>query len=246
MHSPICPHLGGCRTPRLPSARALWDVADPQVLTFRWRRKTRQCRAVGHCARRRWLPRCFASCARKQGEARHKSRHTIGTNTSCDKDERVVPSRLRYSVFLNHGTCGTDDSGVDVPEEGPAPMKGVDEDVGSPSKNWSLGSSFGKLFGSGLSSACTREAWTGVLSSWTRSARVYTHLSRLRSPPIDNPSARALMACLALHQQPLAEAWTLQCRPETRGVHNAGGRWGFQGAWVDMAGPEAGFGSGHG
>ena len=125
-------------------------------------------------------------------------------------------------------------------------MKGVDEDVGSPSNNWSLGESFGKVVGSGLRSACTREAWTRVVSSWTRSARMYTHLSRLRSPPIDNPSARALMACLALHQQPLAGVWMLQCRPETRGVHNAGGRWGFPGAWVDMAGREAGFGSGHG
>lgn len=67
------------------------------------------------------------------------------TYTSGVSEALELPSRLKYSVFRSHGTWGTADSGVDVPDEGPAPKNGPDAVAGSPSRNWSLGSSFGKL-----------------------------------------------------------------------------------------------------
>lgn len=61
-------------------------------------------------------------------------------------------SRLIYSVFLSHGTCAI---GVDVPEptleNSPAPNP--EDDDGSRSKNWSLGSSKGTDSGSGFRAA---------------------------------------------------------------------------------------------
>ena len=84
---------------------------------------------------------------------------------SCETLGRMLPSRLKYSVFRSHGTCGTEDNGVEVPDEGPAPRTGP-ADAGSPNRNWSFGSSLGRLLGSGFSSLTRKGAGTVSLESW--------------------------------------------------------------------------------
>ena len=69
------------------------------------------------------------------------------------RDELLTKFCLLISVEGESWKQG-DDIGVDVPDADPAPRTGPVA-AGSPSRNWSLGSSFGKLLGSGLSSAWT-------------------------------------------------------------------------------------------
>ena len=95
---------------------------------------------------------CFLEQMRAHKGLRSAHRWKSGAHISCETVCRIDPSRLRYSVFRSHGTCGTDDIGVDVPDADPAPSTGPVA-AGSPSRNWSFGSSFGRLLGSGLSSA---------------------------------------------------------------------------------------------
>lgn len=67
-------------------------------------------------------------------------------------EERETPSRVIYSVFRSHGTCGIAGAGVDGPEDVPNIMFVYvpDDEVGSPKRNSSLGSSLGRLSGSGF------------------------------------------------------------------------------------------------
>ena len=55
-----------------------------------------------------------------------------------------------YSVFRNHVTVGTTWGVLEPLAE---LLTNSDDPVDSPSRNWSLGSSFGRFFGSGFNAA---------------------------------------------------------------------------------------------
>ena len=151
---------------------------------------------------------------------------TRRTYISCETLGRMLPSRLRYSVFRSHGTCGTDDIGVDVPDEGPAPRTGP-ADAGSPSRNWSLGSSLGRLLGSGFSSSLTEFRYIAQQrqrSKFDAHEIRTTHLNHHHSLPTDSPTATSRAASPALHLRPLAEALKTRYHLGTRVAHIAWGR----------------------
>jgi hypothetical protein len=80
----------------------------------------------------------------------------VGTYWSWLELGRVFPSRLvMYSVFRNHVTVGT---ACGVLEPGAEVLTNNDDPVESPSRNWSLGSSFGRFFGSGFSAIVKKQS----------------------------------------------------------------------------------------
>ena len=60
------------------------------------------------------------------------------TYISCETVVHILTSQRRYFIFCGYGTCGTDDIGVGVPEEGPAPRTGP-ADAGFPTDTGILG-----------------------------------------------------------------------------------------------------------
>ena len=97
---------------------------------------------------------------------------------------RLVPSRLvMYSVFRNHVTVGTACDELEPPAE--LLTNNDDPTVESPSRNWSLGSSFGRFFGSGFSAI--RKTRSGHHEFAKR--RPQPGLSEVQHSPESSPSS---------------------------------------------------------
>ena len=113
---------------------------------------------------------------------------------------RLFPSRLvMYSVFRNHVTAGTTCDELEPPAE--LLTNNDDPAVESPSRNWSLGSSFGRFFGSGFSAirkprkrvqVAIISRNTGRSLDWVGSK---THLNHRHRPSTNIPKVLNLMAC---------------------------------------------------
>ena len=101
-----------------------------------------------------------------------------GTYWSWLELDRVFPSRLvMYSVFRNHVTVGT---ACGVLEPAAVVLTNNDDPVESPSRNWSLGSSFGRFLGSGFSAIRKKTHQTRSGAQNLTKHRLYPGLDQLQ------------------------------------------------------------------
>lgn len=173
-----------------------------------------------------------------------------GTHWSGAELGRLLfPSRLvMYSVFRNHVTVGTACDELEPLAE--LLTNNVDPPVGSPSRTWSLGSNFGRFFGSGFSAIRkkTRKRVQATIISRNTGhnldrTRRNTHLNHPHRLSTMIPTTLNLTAYRTLRQRSSVEACRLPESRETLVERISWGSLGYPGVLEDMVGEVMGLSS---